>query len=321
MLAEKKLLEAREPVLSYMKTAGHPVGIKEVAERIGAKYDMVKQRLRKLERLRVIKRFRPGVYALSEFVAPELKSPVEKGAITNGAIGIVDTSGESYRLLVYNCRVAQALKNSYVQVWRRKDLFIVQKAPSYMGHKVSVYKRGNASVWISKAILNDEEKALLKSGKTITVGVMIYPAEFSLSLSEVFGTEAREDGILAEALFKRGLGVKKFGRQGWTKGDLEVTLPVGNVMVEITRALPCDKVRRSHIKSYEILGRLYYALKWVHSRHSPAFIVIHEAWKKGNWIRCEKEYLQKIGVHLLFTNFENDWGDKVADEILCMGFQ
>ena len=51
------------------------------------------------------------------------------------------------------------------------------------------------------------------------------------------------------------------------------------------------------------------------------FIVIHKAWKKGDWIKCEREYLQKMGVHLLFTDFENGWGDKVADEILRVGFQ
>jgi len=315
-LAKKQVLRTCEPVLNYMETVKHPVSIKEVSEQLKIKYNTAKHRLHKLIGLGLIKRFRPGIYALHEFTVPKLKAPLGKAIIIRGAISTVGSSGDSYRLLIYNCRIAQAIKGLYVQVKRQKALFIVHRASRYVGRKVSVYKCGSASVQVSKSTLSAKEKELMKSGRTVGVHARIYPAEFSLSFSEVFGTEAREDGILAEALINRGVDVKKFGRRDDIKGDLEVVLPACNAMVEITKALPGNKTDRGNIKSCELLGRFYYALKWVKLHDTPAFLVIRDIWKKGGWIKRERDYLRKMNVYLLFTNFGDNWGERSADEIL-----
>jgi len=314
-LPEKRFLGVCEPVLRHMKRVEHPVSIKEVAERLKMKYQVAKQRLHKLTKLGLVKPLRPGIYALHQFVASELKEPLEKAVIIRGATATVGSLRNSYRLLIYNCQVSHAMKGQYVQVERREDTFVVRRVSRYVGRKVTVYKRGNASVQVSRIFLTNKERALMGNGKTMKVYVKIYPAEFSLSISDALGTEAKEEGILAEALLREGLEVRKVGRRSEVKGDLEIMLPQGNVMIEITRALPGNKIDRSNIKSCEILSRCYYALRWTEVYCMPAFLIIDEVWKKGNWVEWEKKYLQKKSVYLLFSDFKGNWGSKIADEL------
>ena len=122
--------------------------------------------------------------------------------------------------------------------------------------------------------------------------------------------------MVAEALSKRGVEVRGWGHRPEFKGDLEITHSEQKAMVEITKVFPRKKTDRSSIKGYEILGRFYYALKLADMWGMPAFVVLHRAWKDAGWIKRERKFLQERNVYLLFTSFEGNWGNKIADEII-----
>ena len=142
----------------------------------------------------------------------------------------------------------------------------------------------------------------------------LYPEEWGISTKDVYSTESEEDGQLAMSL-SRWVDVHKPLRHLGVKADLMIDVNKQLKMpIEITKA-STDK-KRGGIKDYEILGRLYYLLKWVVEKRSPAFLVVSSKWKRHSWLSREETYLKEKGVHIIYTNFRNNWAEGAAQAIL-----
>jgi len=61
-------------------------------------------------------------------------------------------------------------------------------------------------------------------------------------------------------------------------------------------------------------------LKWVVEKRSPAFLVVSSKWKRHSWLSREKTYFKERGVHIIYTNFRNDWAEKV-DKLYSVSFK
>jgi hypothetical protein len=147
--------------------------------------------------------------------------------------------------------------------------------------------------------------------------MIFYPEEWGLSISEIFSTEAKEEGELAHELNKLG-DVEKVGKLGDMKSDIYFIKGNLKIPIEVTIATPGytgSTQSRSAIKSCEILARMYYSVKWNIIRRIPSILVINESWKDVSWMDEEVNYLKRFKAHVLFTDFQNGWAKRTSKEV------
>lgn len=300
-----------EPIINLL--AERPLTIKEIENELKVSYSITKQRLHRLLKWGLIERGKRGVYALKGAL-PVLGSLKGKMISVNGAVRVLRTaSGHSTHLIIYNTAVVKACRRGWVIVKRKEGVFLLRRADSNIGRRVQIQKSGGGFVSISLKQLSGGEKKFLNGGKTKRVLVGIYPEEWGISIKDVYGTESEEDGQLAMTL-SRWVDVHKPLRHLGIKADLMIDMNKQlKIPIEITKA-STDK-KRGGVKDYEILGRLYYLLKWVVEKRSLAFLVISSKWKRHSWLSREEAYLKEKGVHIIYTNFRNDWAEGVAQDI------
>ena len=301
-----------EPIINLL--AERPLTIKEIENELKISYSITKQRLHRLLKWGLIERGKRGVYALKGAL-PVLGPPKGKMVSVNGAVRILKTaSGRSTHLIIYNTAVVKACRRGWVIVKRKDGIFILRRADSNIGKRVQIQKSSGGFVSISLKQLTERERKFLDGGKTKRVLVGLYPEEWGISTKDVYSTESEEDGQLAMSL-SRWVDVHKPLRHLGIKADLMIDVNKQlKIPIEITKA-STDK-KRGGIKDYEILGRLYYLLKWVVEKRSPAFLVVSSKWKRHSWLSREETYLKEKGVHIIYTNFRNDWAEGVAQAIL-----
>ncbi len=301
-----------EPILNLL--AERTLTIKEIKNELTVSYSITKQRLHRLLKWGLVERGKRGVYALKG-VLPVLGPPKGKMVSVNGAVRILKAaSGRGTHLIIYNTAVVKACRRGWVIVKRKDGVFVLRRTDSNIGKRVQIQKSSGGFVSISLKQLTEGERKFLDGGKTKRVLVGFYPEEWGISIKDVYSTESEEDGQLAMSL-SRWVEVHKPLRHLGVKADLMIDVNEQlKIPIEITKA-STDKKRRG-IKNYQILGRLYYLLKWVVEKRSPAFLVINSKWKRHNWLSREKTYLKERGVHIIYTNFRNDWAEKVAQAIL-----
>jgi len=310
----KKHRDLYKPIINLL--AEHPLSIKEIANELKLSYSVTKQRLHRLLKWGLIKRGKRGVYALKGAL-PILGPPKGRMVSVNGAVRILKAaSGRSTHLIIYNTAVVKACRRGWAVINREDDIFILRRADSSIGKRVQIQKKSGGYVSISLKQLTEHEKKLLKGGKTKRVLVGFYPEEWGISTEDVYSTEAKEDGQLAMSL-SRWINVHKPLRHLGMKADLMIDVNKQlKIPIEITKA--STSKNRGGIKDYEILGRLYYLLKWVVEKRGPAFLVISSNWKHHSWLSREETYLKERGVHIIYTNFRNDWAVMVAKAILSI---
>lgn len=102
------------------------------------------------------------------------------------------------------------------------------------------------------------------------------------------------------------------------KADLLFTKKDLKIPIEITTAPPTclgSKRKRSAIKSYEIIARFYYFIKWFHLHKTPSVLVLDKRWKEFEWTKKEIQFGKIFKINILFTSFNGNWACKIAADI------
>lgn len=300
--------------LDILNNFNRPVKIKEVSDSLNISYSAAKSRLHKLIKLKKIKRAKPGTYYLDNVIIKAIKKPTRKYVILNGLL-YRDYKGYSGPMIaLYNEVVAKYCNGQYIKIFRKDRDFVLIKSPSYLGNKIHYVKTGSGRISIKSNLLTDKEKEqILNKKQSKRIHILFYPDEWGISSKKIFSTESEKEGELYKTLSKF-VSVYKPGRLKSMKADLMIKNGNVDIPIEVTTATFVND--RGKTKSYEILGRLYYAFKWTTINSTPFFIIIDKSWEKSKWLKIEIKFIKDKKVHIIFTNFKNKWTEKVVERIL-----
>jgi len=137
-------------------------------------------------------------------------------------------------------------------------------------------------------------------------------SEFGLKESDF--TENKTEKELLEALKRKNIAVYPGTTQ--TLGD--IFFKENNGFIEITTWKPIKSQLKSRhsITPMQIRIRIFEAEHLsIHRQINPNFIIINEEWKNNRYIREEAKEAEKYKVFIIFTNFKNNWANKVVEEI------
>jgi len=304
------------PIIKLFKK--QPQTISEISQLLNFSYSVTKQRLHKLERMKVIKRLKRGIYInpiLSEKFS-SISQISSKPVKINGSFRIT-ISGNTAFFTLYNSLIAKKCRGKYCHIIKRGgNEFEIRKSNKYYGNKIHCLKNGAASIPVSRKIMPKLAENKITT-KCFPIKLILYPEEWGLSINEIFSTEAKEEGELAHELNKLGI-VEKVGKKDNVKSDIYFIKNNFKIPIEVTIATPGitgTTQNRSSIKSCEILARMYYSIKWNITRGVPTILVINEKWKDVSWVAEEINYLKRFHAHILFTDFQEGWAKKMSKEI------
>jgi len=308
-------------VINVLKKSKTPLSIKEISEKLNITYGATKPRLHKLRSWGLIKRLKRGYYCISE-VHTNLTSlqtkPKEDLFFLNGCIRIMG-QGNGVWITIYNSKFGKINNGTFCLIEKfEEDKFIIRKTNQFIGNKLYMLK--SKSVGISIPRENISEKILKKlTTKVIPIKIGIYLTEWDISIKDIFSTESKEDGELAESLNKIG-EIKKPRKFENLKADIILSYKNMKIPIEITTIKPSEiskrpQNRRNSIKSSQILMRFYFSIKWNYIHNLSTILVLSKEWEKEKWIKEEEKFMKKFNCFILFTDFLDNWENKISQDI------
>lgn len=308
------------PLIELLEKEKAPFSINEIAKLMNLTYSATKSRLHKLYRWGIIIRLKRGYYCLPIYAGDMKKVSKHSKDLffLNGCIRIMGSSNGVW-LTLYNSKFGEKNNKNYCIIKNFKDnKCILKKSNKFYGNKLHLLVSKSVGVSISRKELPQEILSKL-STKAIPLKIGIYPGEWDISISELFGTESVEDGQLAKDLNNFG-EVQKPSKFRDLKADIIFSHKNKKVPIEVTTIKPSLDFKfkqyvRNSIKSSQILMRFYYSIKWNLIQKLPTILVLHKDWTKYGWIEKEEEFMKQFKCFLIFTDFNGRWSKKVAQEI------
>jgi len=318
---EGKDLKFYLPVINLFRKSKEPLSIKDVAKSLNISYSATKPRLHKLAKWNILKGMKRGYYCLSSVVKEynKITSPSGKLIFLNGCIRVMGSSNGVW-ITVYNSKFGEQANGLYCNIQCiDQNKFIIRKSNKFSGSKLYFLLSKSVGISVSRKLLPTKIVSSL-SNKSIPIKIGIYLEDWGLSIKDLFSTESKEEGELAEELDKFGEIDKKNKFEDF-KADILFTKNNHILPIEITNTNPYStgkfkQNKRSGIKSSLILERLYFFIKWNISYKSPTVLVINQDWLKFNWIRKEQEFMKRFNCHILFTDFKEGWAKEVSKDIV-----
>jgi hypothetical protein len=312
--------ELYDPIIDLFEKENKPLSIKEVASILNFSYSVAKQRLHKLAWNDILIMLKRGYYCLPRLSSSYTKISKPKGKLVflNSCIRIMGSS-KGVWITIYNSKFGEVNNGKFCIVkFIGDDKFIIRKTNDFHGSKIYLLTSKSVGISVSRKRLPEEITSKL-STKVIPIKIGVYLEEWKISVRDLFSTESKEDGELAEELSKIG-EVDKQNKFKSLKADILFSKKGMTIPIEITIGKPSDiskrdQGRKSSIKSSQIMLRLYYSIKWNLLRGLPTILIIHKDWEQYEWVSKEQEFMKRFNCYVIFTNFKENWAKKVAQEI------
>jgi len=308
------------PVIRLFEKEKRPLSIKEVAKYLNISYSAAKPRLHKLVKLNIMQGMKRGFYCLSREALNYTKIEKAKGKLVfvNGCIRIMGSSNGVW-ITIYNSKFGESVNGQYCKLcYTTQNKFIIRKSNQFAGSKLYFLISKSVGISISRKLLPQEVVSKLSS-KVIPLKIGIYLEEWGISIKDLFSTESKEDGELAEELDKFG-EIDKKNKFEDLKADILFTKKGLTIPIEITNTNPSSsgkfkQSRKSGVKSALIFSRLYFFIKWNFIHKSPTVLILNEDWESFKWLKKEQDFMKKFKCYILFTNFEEGWAKQASQEI------
>ncbi|MFH1626592.1 MAG: winged helix-turn-helix domain-containing protein [bacterium] len=308
------------PIIDVLDKSQNPLSIKEMAKILNITYGAAKPRLHKLEKWNLIQRLKRGYYWLPHYCGDLTQIPKSKGEIffLNGCIRIMG-QGNGVWITIYNSKFGEKNNGDYCIIENfENDKCILRKNNKFRGNKLYFLKSKSVGMSVPRREISSNVLSNL-STKVIPIKIGIYPKEWDISVGELFSTESKEDGELAEELNKIG-EVKKPSKFENLKADIifnyqNKKIPIEVTTISISQTSNHPQHRMSSIKASQIIMRLYFSIKWNYLHGLSTILVIHKDWNKQKWIKEEEKFMRNFNCYILFTDFDNGWAYKSALEI------
>jgi hypothetical protein len=308
------------PIINVLKKSKIPLSITEISQLLMITYGAAKPRLHKLTKWGIVNRLKRGYYTIPDVRNNLTNITKPKGELffLRGCIRVMGSSN-GVGITIYNSKFGENNKGEYCTIASFEDnKLIIRKSNKFSGSKLHFLSSKSVSISISRKLVSESILKLI-STKVTSVQIGIYSDEWSISIKEIFSTESKEDGELAEELNKLG-EIKKPAKFENLKADIILNYKDKRVPIEITTIKPSEVSRRpqnrmSSIKASQILMRFYYSIKWNSLYKFSTILVIHKDWENEKWIKKEQDFLRQFDCSLLFTDFKGDWAHISALEI------
>ncbi|MEK6895460.1 MAG: hypothetical protein AABX48_02980 [Nanoarchaeota archaeon] len=191
-----------------------------------------------------------------------------------------------------------------------KDVIII-KSDNKEARRITPHSKKRIQIAIPKEILNKGEIEKLKSKSWFPVNIQFNLQSFNLETKDFFSI--KEEKELVDFLEKKGakIKIKK-------PSDPYDFLINDKIAIEIHNSIPKhgDLVTRHKVKPALVRLRILEAdFLTKNNEVSNFLVIINEEWSKGEYI---KELSNKINkkVNVLFTNFKDNWTEKVGEKIM-----
>lgn len=308
------------PIIRLLEKNKKPLSIKQVAQLMNLSYSAAKPRLHKLAKLQIINRMKRGYYCMASLISDYNNIPEPKGKLIfiNGCIRIMGSSNGIW-VTIYNSKFGESVKGQYCKIsYNEPNTFAIRKTNEFAGSKLYYLLSKSVGISVSRRLLPEKIVSNL-SNKAIPIKVGIYLDEWGLSIKDIFSTESKEEGELAEELDKFG-EIDKKNKFDDLKADILFNKKGLNIPIEITNTNPLSKgkfrsSRKSGIKSALIFERLYFFIRWNTLYKSPTVLILNKDWEDFKWLKNEIQFMKKFKCHVIFTDFQDGWAKKVTQEI------
>jgi len=308
------------PIYKLFDDAKNPYSIKDIAKSLNLPYSIAKQRLHKLEKIKKINRMKRGYYCNPSLIFKYNQTSSPSGAIyfINASARIMSGSNGIW-ITIYNSGFGEKVNNQYCTITYLKDnRFVIRPSNRFVGNKLYLLKCRSLALPISRKRLPDQILSKL-SNKCSVIKIGIYLNDWGISVKDLFSTESKEEGELAEELEKLG-SIEKKDKFNNLKADILFIKKNKKIPIEITNTNPFSKgklknSRRSGVKSSLIFERLYFFIKWNILYGSPTCLILNENWKNLSWLEKELNFVKNYKCNILFTDFEKGWAKPIAQEI------
>lgn len=308
------------PVLGVLKKSKSPLSIKEIAELLNITYGAAKPRLHKLEKWNLINRMKRGYYCLPTLLPKYNKTSTIRGDLffINGCIRIMGSSNGIW-ITIYNSKFGDITNGEYCLIENfEKDKVIIRKSNKFIGNKLYLLLSRSVGISIPRKLIPENVLNNL-STNVIPIKIGISLSEWGISIADLFGTESKEDGELAEELNKIG-EVKKPSKFESLKADIifnyqDKKIPIEVTTISISQTSNQPQHGMSSIKASQIIMRFYFSIKWNYLHGLPTILIIHKDWAKQRWIQEEEKFMKKFNCYILFTDFQGNWAKQTSQDI------
>ena len=197
----------------------------------------------------------------------------------------------------------------------KKGRFIIKKDQYGRLFNLHKSKEGYPTTYmqISPSLIKEEENELFNNGRRcFSSRILLSEKEFNLDISHHF--LVKEERELAYELTKRNINIK-IPQMG--KREADIILKDSNAQIEITNLNPRKENSKNnpHGEGAHINARFGEGFLRVTKNIIPYyFLVINKNWKKFEWVK-ETCRLVQPKVITIFTDFQEDWTEKVAKKI------
>ncbi len=308
------------PIINLFERYGRPLSIKEVAKFMDISYSAAKSRLHKLNKWGIAKGTKRGYYCSVSLKEEHKKIPKGKLIFLNGCVRITSKSN-NVGITVYNSKFGETAKGEYCRIEKMEDKLVIRKSNKFFGSKIHFLISKSVGISVPRKILTEKIISTL-SYKVTPINVGIYLDEWELKIKDIFSTESREEGELAEELDKFGV-ISKKKKFDDLKADIVFTKKNVTIPIEITNTSPLSHTkfrnsRKSGVKSALIFERLYFFIRWNLIYKSPTILILNKEWEKIGWLKKEQEFMKKFNCHVIFTDFQGKWAKAVSYKINCL---
>ena len=249
--------------------------------------------------------FRKGMGSPIADITPE-KLILKKAAIRTNNRG-------KYFLDLSIKRLYELAKKETIKcLLNRKEEIIIIRSEEPNARKLTPHGKRRIQICIPEAILNEKEKRLLSKKSWFSTEIKMNIESFNLKIEDFYGV--REEKEMVRYLIKKNIKVKIKN----ISDPYDFYLPEYFSCIEVHNSVPGygDLVTRHKVRPAMVRLRILEAIFSVNNtKIKNFFLIINKGWSTGKYI---KELTEKIDkrVHIIYTNFENEWYEKVGEGMI-----
>lgn len=191
------------------------------------------------------------------------------------------------------------------------DIILVQ-SDNLEARRLTPHSNRRIQIAIPKYILKQKELESLSKKKWLPIELKLDIESFGLKTEDFYSV--REEKEIARYLIEKNIKIKIKN----ISDPYDIYLPDYYSCIEIHNSTPGygDLVTRHKIRPAMVRLRILEAISLIKmGKINNFFLVFNEEWSKGKYIRELMENITKK-VHVIYTNFKDDWYETVGKEIL-----
>ena len=233
--------------------------------------------------------------------------------LTSKKAAIRTNKKNRYFLDISSKKLHELAKKETIKVLinRKKEIILV-RSDKLKARRLTPHGKGRTQIAVPKEILKRKEILNLNKNSWLPTNIKLNLESFGLTLTDFY--HIKEERQIAESLIEKKIKVKI---KDYTD-PYDIFLPEYNSCIETHNSIPNqeDFVTRHKVRPAMVRLRILEADFLIkNNKVNKFFLIINKKWKDKKYINELTEKIDKK-VHIIYTDFTNNWNGKVGKEII-----